>query len=41
MPEDQAFNITTPRLATLFWLTWFVFPLGVVGFGLATWWKRR
>jgi ABC-type uncharacterized transport system involved in gliding motility auxiliary subunit len=41
LPEDQSFNITTPRLATLFWLTWFVFPLGVVGFGLATWWKRR
>jgi len=40
-PEDQTFNITTSRLATLFWLTWFVFPLGVVGFGLATWWKRR
>jgi ABC-type uncharacterized transport system involved in gliding motility auxiliary subunit len=41
MPEDQAFSITTPRLATLFWLTWVIFPLGVVGFGLATWWKRR
>jgi hypothetical protein len=41
MPEDQAFNITSQRLGTLFWLTWFVFPLGVVGFGLATWWKRR
>jgi hypothetical protein len=41
MPQDQQFNITTQRLGTLFWLTWFVFPLGVVGFGLATWWKRR
>ncbi|HMD71705.1 MAG TPA: GldG family protein [Bryobacteraceae bacterium] len=39
--DDQPFSITTPRLATLFYLTWFVFPLGVVGFGLATWWKRR
>ncbi len=41
MPEDQAFNITPQRQATLFYLTWFIFPLGVVGFGLATWWKRR
>jgi ABC-type uncharacterized transport system involved in gliding motility auxiliary subunit len=41
LPEDQTFNITAPRLASLFWLTWVVFPLGVVGFGLATWWKRR
>jgi ABC-type uncharacterized transport system involved in gliding motility auxiliary subunit len=41
MPEDQAFNITAPRLNTLFWLSIVIFPLGVVGFGLATWWKRR
>ncbi len=41
MPEDQAFNITTPRLNTLFWMSIVIFPFGVVGFGLATWWKRR
>jgi ABC-type uncharacterized transport system involved in gliding motility auxiliary subunit len=39
--EDQAFNVTLPRLNTLFWMSIVVFPLGVVGFGLATWWKRR
>ena len=41
MPEDQAFNITTPKLNTLFWLCIFIFPLGVCLFGVATWWKRR
>jgi ABC-type uncharacterized transport system involved in gliding motility auxiliary subunit len=25
----------------MFWLSIIIFPLGVVGFGLATWWKRR
>jgi len=40
-PEDQPFNITAPRLNALFWLSIVIFPLGVVGFGLATWWKRR
>jgi len=40
-PEDQKFDITTAKLNTLFWLCIFIFPLGVVGFGLATWWKRR
>jgi len=41
MAEDQAFNITSQKLSALFYLSVLVFPLGVVGFGLATWWKRR
>jgi ABC-type uncharacterized transport system involved in gliding motility auxiliary subunit len=40
-PEDQPLNITQQRLGSLFWLSIVIFPLGVVGFGLATWWKRR
>jgi ABC-type uncharacterized transport system involved in gliding motility auxiliary subunit len=38
---DQPLNMTTQRLGMLFWLSVVIFPLGVVGFGLATWWKRR
>jgi ABC-type uncharacterized transport system involved in gliding motility auxiliary subunit len=40
-PEDQPFNVTGQKLNTMFWLSIVIFPLGVVGFGLATWWKRR
>jgi len=40
-PEDQALNVSGQRLNMLFWLSIVIFPLGVVGFGLATWWKRR
>jgi ABC-type uncharacterized transport system involved in gliding motility auxiliary subunit len=40
-PEDQALNVSGPRLNMLFWLSIVIFPLGVVAFGLATWWKRR
>ena len=40
-PEDQQFNVTGQKLNSLFWLSIVIFPLGVVGFGLATWWKRR
>ncbi|HXS97190.1 MAG TPA: GldG family protein [Candidatus Limnocylindrales bacterium] len=40
-PEDQQFNVTPQRLGSIFWLSILIFPLGVVGFGLATWWKRR
>jgi len=25
----------------IFWLSMVIFPLAVVGFGMATWWKRR
>ena len=38
---DTPMNMTVQRLTTLFWLSIVIFPLGVVGFGLATWWKRR
>jgi len=40
-PEDQPLNVTPQRLNSLFWISIVIFPLGVVGFGLATWWKRR
>ena len=40
-PEDRPLNMTTQKLNLLFWLSVVIFPLGVVGFGLATWWKRR
>ena len=40
-PEDQALNVSGQRLNMLFWLSIFIFPLTVVAFGLATWWKRR
>ena len=40
-PEDQALNVTGYRLRLMFWLSIVIFPLAVVGFGMATWWKRR
>jgi ABC-type uncharacterized transport system involved in gliding motility auxiliary subunit len=40
-PEDQQINVTPQRLNSLFWISIVIFPLGVVGLGLATWWKRR
>jgi len=40
-PDDRPLNISQQRLAALFWLSIVIFPLGVVMFGLATWWKRR
>ncbi len=40
-PEDQQLNVSGQRLTMLFWLSIFIFPLTVVAFGLATWWKRR
>jgi len=40
-PEDQALNVSGQRMAMLFWLSIVIFPLTVVAFGLATWWKRR
>jgi ABC-type uncharacterized transport system involved in gliding motility auxiliary subunit len=40
-PEDQPLNMTNQRLGSLFWLSMVIFPLGVVAFGVATWWKRR
>src|SRR4051812_47638008 len=39
--EDRPLNLTTGKISLLFWLSVIIFPLGIVGFGLATWWKRR
>jgi ABC-type uncharacterized transport system involved in gliding motility auxiliary subunit len=40
-PEDRPLTLTTQKLGTLFWLSVIIFPLGIVGMGLATWYKRR
>ena len=39
--EDRPLNISGQKLNSMFWLSVVMFPLAVVGFGLATWWKRR
>jgi ABC-type uncharacterized transport system involved in gliding motility auxiliary subunit len=39
--EDRPLNLSTPKLNAIFWMSVLIFPLGVVGFGLAAWWKRR
>jgi ABC-type uncharacterized transport system involved in gliding motility auxiliary subunit len=39
--EDRPLNLTTQKLNAMFWMCIVIFPLGVVGFGLAAWWKRR
>jgi len=40
-PEDRPLNISPQKVNLLWWLSIVIFPLGVVGFGMATWWKRR
>jgi len=40
-PDDRPLNVTPQKVNTIFWLSIVIFPLGVVSFGLATWWKRR
>jgi ABC-type uncharacterized transport system involved in gliding motility auxiliary subunit len=40
-PEDRPLTLTTQRLGSIFWLSFVIFPLGVVAFGMAAWWKRR
>jgi ABC-type uncharacterized transport system involved in gliding motility auxiliary subunit len=40
-PDDRPLNISAQKLSLVFWLSVVIFPLGVVGFGMATWWKRR
>ena len=41
MPEDRPLNISANSLRSVFWLSFIIFPLGVVAIGMATWWKRR
>ncbi|MGO9255755.1 MAG: GldG family protein [Bryobacteraceae bacterium] len=40
-PEDRPLDISAQKLNLVFWLSVVIFPLAVVGMGLATWWKRR
>ena len=40
-PEDRPLNVTAGNLKSIFWLSFVIFPLGVVAIGMATWWKRR
>ena len=40
-PDDRPLNISPQKINMLFWLSLVIFPLGVVGFGMAAWWKRR
>jgi ABC-type uncharacterized transport system involved in gliding motility auxiliary subunit len=40
-PEDRPLTLTTQRLTSIFWLSFVIFPFGVVLIGMATWWKRR
>ena len=40
-PEDRPLSLSPQKLNAVFWLSVVIFPLSVVGFGLATWWKRR
>jgi ABC-type uncharacterized transport system involved in gliding motility auxiliary subunit len=41
VPEDRPLNLTQRNLTSIFWLSFVIFPLGVVAIGMATWWKRR
>jgi ABC-type uncharacterized transport system involved in gliding motility auxiliary subunit len=40
-PEDRPLTLTAGNLKSVFWLSFVIFPLGVVAIGMATWWKRR
>ena len=40
-PEDRPLTLTAQKLSAVFWLSVVIFPLAVVGFGMATWYKRR
>jgi ABC-type uncharacterized transport system involved in gliding motility auxiliary subunit len=40
-PEDRPLTLKPQQVNSLFWLSVVIFPLAVVGFGMAAWWKRR
>ena len=40
-PEDRPLDLNARRMQLVFWLSVCVFPLSVVGLGVATWWRRR
>jgi ABC-type uncharacterized transport system involved in gliding motility auxiliary subunit len=40
-PEDRPLTLTAQKMSAVFWLSVVIFPLAVVGFGMATWYKRR
>jgi len=39
-PDDRPLSPNI-NLRSIFWLSFIIFPLGVVAIGMATWWKRR
>jgi ABC-type uncharacterized transport system involved in gliding motility auxiliary subunit len=39
--EDRPLTLTAQKMNLVFWLSVVIFPLGIVGFGMVTWWKRR
>jgi ABC-type uncharacterized transport system involved in gliding motility auxiliary subunit len=39
--EDRPLNLTSKSLSMVSWLSILIFPLAIVMFGMATWWKRR
>jgi ABC-type uncharacterized transport system involved in gliding motility auxiliary subunit len=41
MPEDRPLTASNANMITFKWLSSVIFPLGVLAFGVATWWKRR
>ena len=40
-PDDRPLTVSPQKLSMMKWLSALIFPLSVVFFGLATWWKRR
>jgi ABC-type uncharacterized transport system involved in gliding motility auxiliary subunit len=40
-PQDQKLDISTQRMSLVFWFSVVFLPLGVIGSGLVTWWRRR
>jgi ABC-type uncharacterized transport system involved in gliding motility auxiliary subunit len=40
-PEDRRLNISGQKMNLLFWMSVVLFPVAIVGWGLAVWWRRR